>query len=350
VSGPPFTHSDGALQKREGHKWRRSRRPRALCSSLSAWIVLLLVGVAALARPTRAGELGHYFPGAFNVRDYILPDKGLYAAVYGIYYGSNDLRDRSGHEISSIPLPGGSADVDTDLDLYSIVPAVLWNSGWKVIGAEYGAYAALPFGGPSLSASLSTPIGFGTDSDTSAFGLQDLFLQPLWLRWSFEHVDLSFAYGIYAPSGHYNAGDPDNIGMGFWTNQFQLAGAYYLLDRATALVLAGTYEINGEQEDTDITPGQRLTLNYGISQFLPWGPGLVDLGVMGYSQWQVTHDRGSNVASFNSHLDQVHAIGAELGYALPKLGLGVTGKYLYEYYAESRFRGHVLTLSVGYEF
>jgi len=311
---------------------------------------VLLVAVAALAPATRAGELGHYFPGAFNVRDYILPDKGLYTAVYGIYYGSNDLRDSSGHEISSIALPGGPADVDTDLDLYSIVPAVLWNSGWKILGAEYGAYAALPFGGPSLSASLSTASGFGVDSDTSAFGLQDLFVQPLWLRWRFEHADVSFAYGIYAPSGHYNAGDPDNIGMGFWTNQFQLAGAYYFLERATALVLAGTYEINGEQEDTDIVPGQRLTLNYGASQFLPWGPGLVDLGLMGYSQWEVTHDRGSNVAGFNRDLDQVHAIGAELGYALPKLGLGVTGKYLYEYYAESRFRGHVVTLSVGYQF
>ncbi len=312
---------------------------------------LVLVGIVVLTQPARAGQLGHYFPGAFNARDYILPDEGLYAAVYGIYYGSNDLRDAQGHEISFIALPGGgSASVDTELDLYSIVPAVLWNSGWKILGAEYGAYGALPFGGPSLGGSLATPSGFGIDADTSAFGLQDLFVQPLWLRWRWQDVDVSFAYGFYAPSGRFEAGDADNIGLGFWTNQLQLSGAYYLLDRATAFVLAGTYEINSEQEGTDITPGQRLTLNYGVSQFLPAGPGLVDLGVMGYSQWQVTHDSGSDVANFNSHLDQVHAIGGEIGYALPKQGLGVTAKYLYEYYAESRFRGHVVTLSIGYQF
>ena len=132
--------------------------------------------------------------------------------------------------------------------------------------------------------------------------------------------------------------------------QFQLAGAYYLLERATAIVVAGTYEIHTEQEDTDITPGQRFTLNYGVSQFLPAGPGLVELGILGYSQWQVTHDDGSQVRPFNQDLDQVHAIGAQVGYAIPKWRLAVTAKYLYEYYAESRFRGKVATLSVGYQF
>jgi hypothetical protein len=76
----------------------------------------------------------------------------------------------------------------------------------------------------------------------------------------------------------------------------------------------------------------------------------VELGLLGYSQWQVTHDEGSDVSSFNRDLDQVHAIGGQVGYAIPKWRVGVTLKYLYEYYAEARFRGQVATLSVGYQF
>ncbi len=309
-----------------------------------------LLAVLAMAGPAHAGQLGHYFPGAFNVRDYIMPDKGVYAAVYAIYYDSHSLRDASGDEISSVSVAGRTLNVDTDLSLYSIAPAALWNSGWKILGAEYGAFVSVPFGGPSLGVALSTPTGSGIDSDTSAFGLQDLYVQPVWLRWKWDDVDLAGSVGFYAPSGRFEAGEADNLGLGFWTVQFQLGGAYYLLKRATAIVLAGTYEINTEQEDVDITPGQRFTLNYGVSQFLPAGPGLVELGLLGYSQWQVTEDDGADVSQFNRNQDQVHGIGAQIGYAIPKWRLAVTAKYLYEYYAEARFRGQVGTLSIGYQF
>jgi hypothetical protein len=281
-------------------------------------IVLLLLSSLAPAPPAHAGDLSHYFPGSFNIRDYILPDKGVYAAVYGIYYGSSTLRDANGNKISSVTIAGRTVTVDTDLNLYSIVPTLLWNTGWTILGAEYGMYGSVPFGGPSLGVALETETGFGLNADTSNFGLQDLFVQPLWLRWRWANADLSGGVGFYAPSGQFEAGKVNSLGLGFWTAQFQLAGAYYFLERATAVVVAGTHEVNTEQQDTDITPGQRFTLNYGVSQYLPAGPGLVELGILGYSQWQVTHDSGSQVRPFNQNLDQVHAVGAQLGYAVPK--------------------------------
>ncbi len=123
---------------------------------------------------------------------------------------------------------------------------------------------------------LSTSTGREIDTDTSAFGLQDMYVQPLWLRWRWEDVDLSASVGFYAPTGSFEAGATDHLGLGFWIVQVQVGGAYYLLKRATAIVLAGTYEINSEQEDVAVTPGLRFTLNCGVSQFLPAGPGLVD--------------------------------------------------------------------------
>ena len=91
----------------------------------------------------------------------------------------------------------------------------------------------------------------------------------------------------------------DNIGLGFWTHQLQAAGAWYPFEnRGTAVTLAGTYEIHHEMEDRDLTPGERFTLNWGVSQYLPltkdqtW---LAEIGASGYSQWQVAEDSGSDV-------------------------------------------------------
>jgi hypothetical protein len=48
--------------------------------------------------------------------------------------------------------------------------------------------------------------------------------------------------------------------------------------------------------------------------------------------------------------DQLHAVGAQLGYAVPQGWLPAAVEYLYQYYAEDRFRGQELTLTVGYQF
>jgi hypothetical protein len=85
--------------------------------------------------------------------------------------------------------------------------------------------------------------------------------------------------GHYAPVGKYDtstlplprgatvtAESSDNIGLGFWTHQLQGAVTWYpWAHKATAVLAALTYEIHGDKEDFDLTPGQNLTLNWGIS-------------------------------------------------------------------------------------
>lgn len=311
--------------------------------------IVLLSGVA-LGTRGEAGELGHYAPSVLNVRDVVMPPKGVYGALYGLYYTSSSLRNPNGHEIDAVTIRGRRVSLDVDLDLYSIIPTVLWNTGVKFLGADYGLYGTLPFGGPGLQVALALRPEFGgISADQSAFGLQDLFVQPLWLGWHWPDADLSVGYGFYAPSGKFTQGAPDNLGLGFWTNQFQLAGAYYFLKHATALTMAMTYEIHTNKQDVDITPGANLSLNYGVSQFLPAGIGLLELGILGYSQWQVTDDTGADASKPNTH-DQVHAIGGQLGYTIPHWRLSLNMKYLYEYYAEDRFRGQALTWTIAYQF
>ena len=148
--------------------------------------------------------------------------------------------------------------VDPDIDVFALAPTFIWVSPWQVLGARYGAYIAPSFADGSAQVSLSVESGrfldggFSTgalEADTG-MGVGDLFVQPLWLGWSGKHYDVSAGYGVYAPTGE------ENIGLEFWTNQFQLAGAWYPFEnRGTAVTLAGTYEIHSEMEDKDLTRG-----------------------------------------------------------------------------------------------
>ncbi|MGH8628950.1 MAG: transporter, partial [Gammaproteobacteria bacterium] len=170
--------------------------------------------------------------------------------------------------------------------------------------------------------------------------------------WSGKHYDVAAGYGFYAPTGE------EGIGLEFWTNQFQLAGAWYPFEhRGTAITLAGTYEIQSEMEDQDLTPGDRVSLNWGVSQYLPltkdqtW---LAELGASGYSQWQVEEDSGSDVPQIrNLQLnakDEVHAAGIQAGLTFVPWKAALTVRYQWEFGAEARFEGEnlVVTLVKGF--
>jgi hypothetical protein len=330
--------------------------------------ILLLVSCATTAP---AAEIGHYVGGLVNIRDYQLPAApGFYAALYNYYYQSGRVNDLNGNEKDTVtiqpgPGPGLTLDIDPDVDVYALAPALIWVSEWKVLGATYGALILPSFGNASVGASLSTQFGQGINADTSQFGIGDWYFQPLWFGWHLEHFDFSLAYGFYAPTGKYDTDQKtfpvvgtvrvesaDNIGLGFWTNQFQGAATWYpWVNKATAVAIALTYEIHSEKEDFHVTPGQDLSLNWGISQYLPldkdqtW---LVEIGPAGYEQWQVTSDDGRNAA--NGVLDQVHAAGGQVGITSVKHEAAVNFHYFREYASEDRFEGNVFGLSGAIHF
>jgi hypothetical protein len=143
--------------------------------------------------------------------------------------------------------------------------------------------------------------------------------------------------------------DSDNIGLGYWTHQFQGAVSWYPWDnRGTAVTAAVTDELNGDKEDFDFTPGQRLSLNWGASQYLPLTKDqtlLAEVGIAGYSQWQITDDTGSD-ASSDTH-DQVHAVGAQLGLIVVPWNGALNFHYFHEFDSEDRFQGDVFGLNLA---
>jgi hypothetical protein len=337
-----------------------------LCVALCA-VVVTTLSVSSVAR---AQEISHYNPGVPNIRDFAMPPApGLYGVVYNYRYTTDRLNDHNGNKVSSVTIGSGggvAVNVDVDVNMYALAPALIWVSNWKVLGARYGGYILPSFANASVGAALATERGRGRNADTSQFGVGDLFVQPVWLDWSRKHWDFALGYGFYAPVGSYSTETvtlpvigpikteaPDNIGLGFWTHQIQGAGSWYPWEhRATAVSTALTYEINGKKEGFDITPGQNLALNWGISQYLPLKKDktlLLEVGPAGYSSWQITDDSGSAAKNPTVH-DEVHSAGGQLGLTYVPWNVALNVHYFHEFAAKDRFQGQALGVNFAIKF
>jgi hypothetical protein len=334
--------------------------------------ILIILGLALTTTVAQAGEIGHFAPGVANIRDYTVPDPGFYGAVYNYWYSTDRLNDRNGNKVNSVTVnprggPGVTLGVDVDVNLYAVSPMFIWVSDWKVLGAKYAAYIAPSFANASVGAALATASGRGISRENdSQFGVGDLFVQPLWLGWSLTNWDFALGYGFYAPIGRYNTEtvtlpvvgpikveSADNIGLGFWEQQIQGAVSLYpWADKRMAVSGVLTYGIPQSKEGFDLTPGQNLTLNWGISQYLPLkkdGTLLLEIGPAGYSSWQITDDSGSDAKNSGVH-DQVHAVGGQLGLTYVSWLLLVNFHGFYESYSEDRFQGASFGLNIAKKF
>jgi hypothetical protein len=205
---------------------------------------------------------------------------------------------------------------------------------------------------------LTTRTLGGKSVDQTNYAWGDMFVEPIWLQWSLKHFDIDFAEGFYAPVGKYDTNNvtvasttvtvpsSSNVGMGFWTNQMQASTAWYPFDnKGTAVAAALTWEINSKMEHVDLTPGQRLTVNWGASQYLPVTKDLsrlIEVGLTGYDQWQVTNDSGNLADNVN---DQIHAVGGQIGYTIVPASVAINFRYLHEYSARDRFMGDWYSVS-----
>jgi hypothetical protein len=333
---------------------------------------LTLAGMMAavtLVVNAHAGEIGHFNGGVMNIRDYVMPEPGFYGAIYNYFYTTGQLNNSNGDEVKSVtikpgPGPGVTLGVNVDVDLYALAPTVIWVTDIKPLGIKYGALITPSFVNANLNAELSTARGRGGNIGAGSFGVGDLFVQPVWLGKTLPHWDFALSYGFYAPVGKYDTNtvnlpvvgpvrveSSDNLGYGFWTQQFQGAVAWYpMTNKGTAVVAALTYETNGKKEDFDLTPGDNLTLNWGISQFLPLKKDmslLLEVGPAGYDTWQITNDSGS--AASNTR-DQAHAAGGQLGLTYVPWMLSANLHGFYEYSAENRFQGGSFGVSIAKKF
>jgi hypothetical protein len=311
----------------------------------------------------------HFAPGVANIRDFTIPDPGLYGALYNYGLLTNSLNNANGDPISSVTITGpngrsATVNVGVNLNVYALAPMIVFVPRYKkILGAKYGMYFSPSFTNASLNGLVSAEIGAGRSASTGQFNAADIFVQPLWLQWSGKHYDISYGYGFYIPSGKYSivtvavpvVGDvrvasPNNTGLGFWENQNQGAFYYYPWpDKRMAIENVLTWEINQHKRGFDLTPGQHLTWNWGVSQFLPLTKDhtvLLEVGPAGYLSYQVTDNSGA-AATNTTVLDHVNAAGVQVGLTLPKQMIALNFHYFHEYSAVNQFQGNEYGLNLS---
>jgi hypothetical protein len=324
------------------------------------------VMIAAITAATAYAQSDHYVPGTFNIRDFALPDPGFYGAIYNYGYMTDDLRNVNGNQIKSVTItgPGGrlsvTLNVNVNVNLYALAPVFIWVPKHKILGAKYGMMLVPTFANSSLSGLLSRAEGAGLTGSAGQFNVGDTFVQPLWLDWTGKHYDVIGNYGFYIPTGKYDVttvnvpvvgpvriASPGNVGLGFWENQFQ--GAVYLYpwaDRRMAIENAVTWEINRPKRTFDLTEGQFLTWNWGVSEYLPLKKDqsiLAEIGPAGYGNFQVSDDSGTD-ASNQAH-EKVYAAGIQAGITIPKRMMVLNFHWFHEFSGVDRFQGNAFGLS-----
>jgi hypothetical protein len=301
-------------------------------------------------------QTGHYMPGFLNIRDYADPSpiSGLLVLDYGPYQFGNNFYGRDGKPVTQITGPfNRKIDLDLNVNGYYNTPMVLWVSKGKILGATYFGGAAIPFVTVSPNLAFSrigdiNAIHKSGDISGSVTGFSDLNLLPAFLSWGHKTYDITAGWMVYAPTGRYVTGGDDNTGFGYWSNTLQLFGYWYPMKidgqhtKALAVMLGGTFELISKIKDAEVKPGNRLSLDYGISQYVSKR---VEVGVYGGNNWQISEDEGSQVYWDRSVKDRLGVMGFQLGYWFWKERLEVLGKYGFNYGAIQRFEQNTVQLN-----
>jgi hypothetical protein len=263
-----------------------------------------------------AAAAQHYPAGAEGIKAATLPPTGLYFRDYNFFYWADDFE---------------SGPPGFDVFAYVNAPRLIWQTEEKMLGATFGMDIIVPFGYSEVEA-------LGTSDDV--FGLGDISLEPLLLSWHTKKFDFSAAYALWLPTGDFDRKDLANMGKGFFTHMFTAGATWYPDEQKSwAISLLNRYEINHEQDDTKITPGQTLTMEWGISKGVCKG---VDVGLVGYWQNQITKNTGPGTRDDLAH---VVALGPEIATFCEKLKLFATLRYNFEFAAKDRPEGSTITLT-----
>lgn len=174
------------------------------------------------AVPARAQLNGSHLLGDFGVGAGTQPKPGFYAAAFYYRYSTDTIKDRDGATVR--PFPGSP----TSMAINAYAPLVWYVSKSKVLGANYGAFAVLPF----VNGSLEAP-AFSLD-EKSATKYSDTAVRPVDLGWHLAKADVAAGFQFYAPTGRYEQGGSGNTGKGMWTYEPFLGATVYFDEKKTA--------------------------------------------------------------------------------------------------------------------
>jgi len=294
------------------------------------------VCLLTFASPLRAQVRGLYTPGMSATNSGELPEAGLTYVAAVQAYSFDELKGADGDQLP----------VNLTASVFFAQNLFVWVSDFKILGGTYAASANLPIANASL-----TSVRFGALQGGS--GLSDSDYSPLTLGWQWSRADIQASYGFVVPTGRFQAGASDNTGGGYWAHIPNAGQTVYLTaDKTTAVSAYEMYEFHGTQKHTDIRPGQTFNIDYSFTQMLPLTPDkgtLLQIGLVGYGQYQTTDHRGVTAIAAGTHYT-VNALGIAAGVTVPERQIEVGVKYLKEFADEATVQGHSLQITAAVTF
>jgi hypothetical protein len=298
------------------------------------------------AVPARAQQKGQYIPGQQGLNAGVLPDPGFTYANLTINYSADTLKNANGN---SVPLTGSYG-------IWAIENVFFYVPKFKFLGAKLAFMVVVTSANGSLTlGAINFP---NVALNGGGEGIADTWVQPATLGWSLKRADVYAGYAFMAPTGRYTPGASDNIGSGYWGNHFVTGTTVYLTkNKGTTANLFTDWEFHGSKNiatGTEVTPGQAFTTEWGLGQVLPLKKDfsrLLQLGVIGYDQWQVSDNGGlitPKVSASTVPYYSVHAIGFQTNFLLPAKALNFFFKFEDEYRAFARPEGRTIVFGGSY--
>ncbi len=249
---------------------------------------------------------GHYVPGVEGIQAASVPPPGMYYLGYLVNYSIDELR-APGSENS---IPGNNTGT-----VSALANRFVYITNTKVLGADYGVEAIVPV--------IRKSMAFAGESSS---GIGDVYLGPLVLGWHGGNWDAVAAAGLWFDNA--NSDSISKPGNGYKSTMLTGGGTYYF-DAAKSWSGSALlrYEMNSK-DDRGFEPGDQVTMEWGIGKTV--GP--VQLGLVGYDQWQTSDDTGTGASNDRA---ERHAIGVEVVYPLMKeAGVMLKAAYYDEYSAK----------------
>lgn len=243
------------------------------------WLLVCACAVSTAAQP-QTPVTGHYPPGQSGVRGASMSSPGLVYTNFSRFFSNLEVTDASGNGVQSL-----------DELRYANISVFAWTTDREVFGMRYGLQAGIPVATGNLRPAP-------TETQSADFGLGDVLLTPLVLFGQSTAFDYQVQLTLWSSSGRYSPGAPDNRGTGFQSLVYSLGGVFYPRgDReGWSLSAMARIEQNFEQDDTDITPGDDVVIDWGVGKVVRVGERNVDLGVSGFVLRQVSSQTGGSTS------------------------------------------------------
>jgi hypothetical protein len=294
-------------------------------------LMVLACLVLGSVSPLSAQQKGQYVPGQWGLNAGAIPDPGFTYANLALNYSAGQLNNASGNAVPGIT---GTYAFWVDENIFYYVPK------HKILGGYFVPYIVLPIANGSLVADIT---GTNLSANGGGAGYADTFVEPLALGWHLKRADVIVGYGFTAPTGRFTPRASNNVGSGYWGNDFTTNTTFYLTkNKGTSANLATIWEIHGQKDGTNITPGQAFTMEWGFGQVLPLKKDfsrLFQFGLVGYDQWQVSNNSGQTalLPYYSSH-----GIGFQTNFILPAKALNFFFKFYDAFSAKATSQGRTI--------